>query len=75
MKGLKRLGATKETKKEKIAATTTGISAPKNLVHQVHVDNEFNWTGNQDPKYMFEILYILGQGAFGCVYKAKVYFL
>jgi hypothetical protein len=50
------------------------ISSPQNFVHEVHVDTEFNWSGSilQDPNNVFELLQELGEGAFGCVYKARV---
>ncbi|KAI8585657.1 kinase-like domain-containing protein [Geranomyces variabilis] len=47
-----------------------GISAPSNFVKKVHVDAEFNWTGEGDPKELFTLQEKLGEGAFGSVYKA-----
>ncbi|KAJ3159798.1 hypothetical protein HDU86_001450 [Geranomyces michiganensis] len=47
-----------------------GISAPSNFVKKMHVDAEFNWTGEGDPKELFTLQEKLGEGAFGSVYKA-----
>eukprot|EP01103_Thecamoeba_quadrilineata_P000293 TRINITY_DN10248_c0_g1_i1.p1 TRINITY_DN10248_c0_g1~~TRINITY_DN10248_c0_g1_i1.p1 ORF type:complete len:478 (+),score=65.25 TRINITY_DN10248_c0_g1_i1:40-1473(+) len=46
------------------------ITGPTNMVHKVHVDMEFNWTG-VDPSTAFEIIKKLGDGAYGVVYKAR----
>jgi small GTP-binding protein len=46
------------------------VSAPYNLSHNIHVDVDFNWTG-QDPLKIFELIEKLGQGAYGVVYKAR----
>ena len=37
------------------------VSAPYNLSHNIHVDTDFNWTG-QDPLKIFELIEKLGQG-------------
>eukprot|EP01104_Vermistella_antarctica_P014929 TRINITY_DN479_c0_g1_i1.p1 TRINITY_DN479_c0_g1~~TRINITY_DN479_c0_g1_i1.p1 ORF type:complete len:526 (-),score=156.67 TRINITY_DN479_c0_g1_i1:267-1787(-) len=45
------------------------ITGPTDVVHKVHVDFDYNWTG-EDPSASFTILKKLGQGAYGAVYKA-----
>jgi len=37
--------------------------------HNVHVDLDFTWTG-EDPNHAFKIIKKLGEGAYGAVYKA-----
>eukprot|EP00029_Vermamoeba_vermiformis_P010802 TRINITY_DN5774_c0_g1_i1.p1 TRINITY_DN5774_c0_g1~~TRINITY_DN5774_c0_g1_i1.p1 ORF type:complete len:637 (-),score=126.02 TRINITY_DN5774_c0_g1_i1:34-1944(-) len=44
-------------------------SRPYNAVHKVHVNTDFNWTG-QDPLEIFRLEKKVGEGSFGSVYKA-----
>lgn len=53
-----------------IAIPGSSIGSPENVKHNVHVDLDFHWTG-EDPSAAFSILQKLGEGAFGAVYKAK----
>ncbi|KAJ3133340.1 hypothetical protein HDU90_006289 [Geranomyces variabilis] len=46
------------------------IGSPFNFEKRLHVDGEFNWFGDGDPREMFEIQEKLGEGAFGAVFKA-----
>ncbi|KAI9101845.1 kinase-like domain-containing protein [Phlyctochytrium arcticum] len=55
-----------------ISGGIAGISGPSNFVKKVHVDSDFNWFGEGDPKEMFVLEEKLGEGAFGAVYKAKL---
>ncbi|KAI8920161.1 hypothetical protein DFJ77DRAFT_451412 [Powellomyces hirtus] len=46
------------------------IGSPFNVEKRLHVDGEFNWFGDGDPREMFDIQEKLGEGAFGAVFKA-----
>lgn len=55
-------------KKEKAEFT---ISGPTNARHQLHVDQEYNWSGaQQNPEDAFQIVEKIGQGAYAIVHKA-----
>ncbi|KAI9007065.1 kinase-like domain-containing protein [Gaertneriomyces semiglobifer] len=45
------------------------IGVPFNLERKLHVDGDFNWFGDGNPREMFEVQEKLGEGAFGAVYK------
>eukprot|EP01088_Endostelium_zonatum_P009974 TRINITY_DN2329_c0_g1_i2.p1 TRINITY_DN2329_c0_g1~~TRINITY_DN2329_c0_g1_i2.p1 ORF type:complete len:534 (-),score=111.22 TRINITY_DN2329_c0_g1_i2:70-1671(-) len=47
------------------------ISMPYNIVHEVHVDTNFQWSGN-DADTLFTLGDKLGEGAFGAVYVGKL---
>eukprot|EP01104_Vermistella_antarctica_P011315 TRINITY_DN314_c7_g1_i1.p1 TRINITY_DN314_c7_g1~~TRINITY_DN314_c7_g1_i1.p1 ORF type:complete len:817 (+),score=277.80 TRINITY_DN314_c7_g1_i1:241-2451(+) len=49
-------------------ADAFAISAPSNFVQKVHVDDDYNWSG-EDPSKTFEVTDKLGEGAYGAVYK------
>jgi hypothetical protein len=38
------------------------ISGPTNARHQLHVDKEYNWSGQQNPEDAFQIVEKIGQG-------------
>lgn len=38
------------------------ITGPTNVVHRVHVDLDYTWSGNEDPSEIFEVHDILGEG-------------
>jgi len=44
------------------------VSLPQNVRRIVHVNEEMEWTG-RDPEKVFRKLELLGEGAYGCVYK------
>lgn len=49
--------------------TRTVITGPLAVTHEVHVDQELNWTFDTsvDPKTIFSKLKVIGQGGFGTV--------
>eukprot|EP01118_Nematostelium_gracile_P019680 TRINITY_DN9217_c0_g1_i1.p1 TRINITY_DN9217_c0_g1~~TRINITY_DN9217_c0_g1_i1.p1 ORF type:complete len:549 (-),score=96.41 TRINITY_DN9217_c0_g1_i1:47-1693(-) len=46
------------------------ISSPSQFQHKVHVDLDFQWSG-EDPTKAFTSQCLLGQGAYGSVFKCK----
>jgi len=50
-------------------ADSMAIGAPEGFKHAVHVDQEFNWSGEMSPATQFEQKEKLGEGAYGKVYK------
>ncbi|TPX70706.1 hypothetical protein SpCBS45565_g01565 [Spizellomyces sp. 'palustris'] len=46
------------------------IGSPFNFEKKLHVDGDFNWFGEGNPREMFDIQEKLGEGAFGAVFKA-----
>ncbi|KAJ3003573.1 hypothetical protein HKX48_001697 [Thoreauomyces humboldtii] len=46
------------------------IGQPFNFEKKLHVDGQFQWLSEGDPREMFEIHEKLGEGAFGAVFKA-----
>lgn len=60
-------------RRDRELARGLNISGPVNFERKVHVDCDFNWSsdGASDPNTVFEMGDKLGEGAFGCVYRAK----
>jgi len=50
-------------------STAMSIGLPENVKHHVHVDLDYNWTG-EDPTEAFVGLKRLGEGAYGAVFRA-----
>ncbi|KAJ3049954.1 hypothetical protein HK097_009061, partial [Rhizophlyctis rosea] len=48
------------------------ISPPSDFKKVMHVDKEWNWFGEGDPRDLFRLDEKLGEGAFGSVYKATL---
>ncbi|KAH3760512.1 STE20 family protein kinase [Pelomyxa schiedti] len=46
------------------------ISGPISTTHAVHVDTDYNWSGVDNPSKSFNLVEVLGQGAFGVVFHA-----
>lgn len=55
--------------KKKDHSNDVKITGPTDVVRRVHVDQNFNWTG-EDPETTFKVTRRLGDGAYGSVYKA-----
>ena len=58
----------KEKKSKKNAKDDSNVGNPYNVVHKVHVNFNYEWSG-QNPEQVFRIDEKLGQGAYGAVYK------
>eukprot|EP01091_Cochliopodium_minus_P011563 TRINITY_DN3311_c0_g2_i2.p1 TRINITY_DN3311_c0_g2~~TRINITY_DN3311_c0_g2_i2.p1 ORF type:complete len:925 (-),score=275.28 TRINITY_DN3311_c0_g2_i2:403-3177(-) len=77
MKGLPtslKVGIKTDVKKEKKGkkakkGSSSNVGSPYNVVHKVHVNFDYQWTG-QKPEEVFRIDEKLGQGAYGAVFKA-----
>lgn len=62
----------KSKEKEKVRPTTSavsGVSVPLNVKRVVHVNHEMQWSG-KDPNEVFAKEELLGEGAYGAVYRA-----
>eukprot|EP01104_Vermistella_antarctica_P012772 TRINITY_DN375_c0_g2_i1.p1 TRINITY_DN375_c0_g2~~TRINITY_DN375_c0_g2_i1.p1 ORF type:complete len:1031 (-),score=222.49 TRINITY_DN375_c0_g2_i1:26-2911(-) len=58
-------------KGEKGEGGLSAVGLPMRVVHKVHIDQDFNWTGG-DPDEVFRLEHKLGEGAFGSVYRASL---
>eukprot|EP01104_Vermistella_antarctica_P017391 TRINITY_DN615_c0_g3_i1.p1 TRINITY_DN615_c0_g3~~TRINITY_DN615_c0_g3_i1.p1 ORF type:complete len:1066 (+),score=245.92 TRINITY_DN615_c0_g3_i1:384-3581(+) len=63
--------APKKGKEKKPSAACLEISGPTQMVHRIHVDHEFQWSGIEKAEEAFEVLNRLGDGAFGSVFRAQ----
>jgi len=59
----------KKTKEEKARPAQDIVSVPINVKRVVHVNHEMQWSG-KDPNEVFAKEELLGEGAYGAVYRA-----
>eukprot|EP01094_Clydonella_sp_ATCC50884_P025679 TRINITY_DN6856_c0_g1_i1.p1 TRINITY_DN6856_c0_g1~~TRINITY_DN6856_c0_g1_i1.p1 ORF type:complete len:867 (-),score=191.24 TRINITY_DN6856_c0_g1_i1:66-2666(-) len=58
------------TKSKKQQIEEVNFSSPSGFKQVVHVDTDYNWS-SVDPMEQFDLVDLLGEGAYGAVYKAK----